>query len=147
MIYRYSRRQVLQACSAGLGASVAGCTSTNGQPEGNSPTETDGSPTEAETETETHTTPCSTNYPSVMAISEEELEDEPYEKQLYEDLSSTQQDQFKMALNDGQPPISDKNESNWYRTTTYQGKEHRTQLVIEYETELYKTEVHHVDHC
>lgn len=147
MVKQYSRRRVLQACSVGLGASVAGCSFVNGQPEGDTSTETDEKPTETETDTETHTTECATNYLSVKATSEEELEGESFEKRLYEDLSSEQQDQFKTALNDGQPSISDENESDWYGTTTYQGNEQQIQLVIEYETEPYKTEVHHADHC
>lgn len=152
MVTQYSRRRVLQVCAVGFGASVAGCTSDLGQSEEDTPTDTGESPTETEesptdTATETPVTECATNYLSVMQSPEEELEGESYEKRLYENLSATQQDQFTAALNDEQPTISDANESDWYGTTTHQGKEQRIPLVIEYETELYEIEVHHADNC
>lgn len=62
MVKRFSRRRALQACAVGLGASVAGCTFVNGQPEGDAPTETDGSPTErncpAQSDTPTEQSPA-----------------------------------------------------------------------------------------
>lgn len=147
MVKQHSRRHVIQACVVGLGASVAGCTFVNGQPEEGTSTEMDKSPTETETATETPPTECSTNHLTVRATSGEELEGEAYEKRLYEDLSSEQQDQFRTALNGGQPRISDEHESDWYGTITYKGNERRIQLVIDYETELYKIEVEHHDRC
>lgn len=49
MVTQCSRRQVLQAWAVGLGASVAGCTVTNGQSEGDAPMETRGQATNTST--------------------------------------------------------------------------------------------------
>lgn len=143
-----TRRSVLRLSNVALGCCLAGCT-TSVAPSDNSdtPSPTDESATETKVQTGTPPTECATNYLSVLSTPEEELEGETYEKRLYKALSSQQQEQFEAAMNDGQPPIRDRNKSNWYGTVTYQEKEHRIPLVIEYEGQLYETEVHHADHC
>lgn len=140
---------MLHACSIGLGACVAGCSLITEQPDGDTPADTDANPTAAKTETETGTptSDCSSNYLVVMPTSEKHLEEGTYEKQRYENLSAKHQDQFKSALADERPPISDENLTDWYVSNTYNGEEHRVQLIIEYEMDPYATEIRHADHC
>ena len=147
MLNLLSRRQLLHTCAAGIGVSLSGCSFGNEQPDADTLSETEKTPTETGIETDTTPTTCEANYLAVVPETEEELAEEKYERRSFDNLSARQQEQFTSAVNEGQPPVSYENRSDWYGTTASQGNERRIPLVIEYRNQLYRIEVHHADYC
>lgn len=132
---QYSRRRALQACSVGVGATVAGCVFGNEQPGDDVPMETDESPTETETKTATsHGTTYDCEYALHLEKASERQKSEVNETLEYEDLPEERQREVEEGVSDwedgggGTVELGDELPSTWSeeRIVQYQGEQYHT---------------------